>query len=130
MKFLIAFILCFFCVSFDTSAIYSVADHGISAKYAPSFTPKKPTYKERVVLKYLKLKAKAAKSDKKTRRFAIALAFLVVGIVLTVLARQSNQASPPNGFIGSSDGCLKAVLALLSFATSLVFLIIALTTSV
>ena len=128
MKFLIAFILCFFCNSFETAAIYSIAKDGIVTTYPTVGTPKKPTYKERVALKYLKLKA--AKSTKKTRIFVAAIIFLAIGIVLTLLARQANQAQPKNGFTGSNAGCLMAVLALVSYATSLVLFIVALIMSV
>jgi hypothetical protein len=129
MKFLIAFILCFFCNSFETAAIYNITKNGIVATYSTTVgAPEKPTYRERVALKYLKLKA--AKSTKKTRIFVAAIIFLALGIVLTLLARQSNQSQPKNGFTGSNAGCLMAVLALVSYATSLVLFIVALITSV
>jgi hypothetical protein len=128
MKFLIAFILCLFCNSFETVAIYRIANDGIVTTYPTVSTPKKPTYKERVALKYLKLKT--AKSTKKTRIFVAAIIFLAIGFVLTLLARQANQAQPKNGFTGSNAGCLMAVLALVSYATSLILFIVALIISV
>lgn len=128
MKLLIIFIFCFFCPSIETAAIYSVEKHGISAPYSPVFTPKKWAYKERVVIKYLQLKA--AKSKKKTRLFLASGIFLALAIGLTFAARKSNKSSPPNGFVGTNDGCLKAVFAILSFVTSIVLFIVALVTSV
>jgi hypothetical protein len=128
MKFLITFILCFFFNSFETAAIYEVGSQGISTTFPIVVTPKKLSFKERVALKYLQLKA--AKSKKKTRFFIAAVVFLFLGVFLTFSARQTNQASPPNGFTGSNEGCLKAVLALVSYATSLVLFIVALVTSV
>jgi hypothetical protein len=128
MKFVITFILCFCFNSYETAAIYEVGQHGVLTTHPTVTTPKKLTFKERVVLKYLKLKA--AKTTKKTRFFIAAIIFLAAGIFLTISARQSNQAVPRNGFTGSNEGCLKAVFALLSYATSLILFIVALVTSV
>jgi hypothetical protein len=128
MKLVIAFVLCFFCNSFETAAIYSVKNQGISTTYSPVFTPKKLSFKERVMLKYLKLKA--VKNKKKSRLFIASVIFLALAIGLTFAARKSNQSSPKNGFIGTNDGCLKAVFAILSFLTSVVLFIVALVTSV
>jgi hypothetical protein len=109
-------------------AISAVEHAGISTTYRPVFEPKKWTFKERVMQKYLKLKA--ARSQKKARLFIAAGIFLALAIVLTFAARKSNQSSPPNGFTGTNDGCLKAVLAILSFGISVVLFIVALVTSV
>jgi hypothetical protein len=128
MKFLIAFVLCFFCISFETSAVYSVEKQGIAASHTPVFTPERLTYKERVMQKYRQLKA--APVNRKKRLFIASAIFLLLGLGLTFAARKSNQASPPNGFIGTNDGCLKAVLALVSFATSIVLFVVALFASV
>jgi hypothetical protein len=128
MKLVIAFVLCFFCNSYETAAIYSVKNQGVFSTYPPTVVPKKLTFKERVMLKYLKLKA--SKSKKKTRLFVASAIFLALAIGLTFAARKSNQASPPNGFIGTNDGCLKAVFAILSFVSSIVLFVVALVTSV
>jgi hypothetical protein len=127
MKLIIAFILCFFCNTHQTP-IYSVQNEGIPTTHRPVFEPKKWSFKERVMQKYLKLKA--ARSQKKARLFIAAGIFLALAIVLTFAARKSNQSSPPNGFTGTNDGCLKAVFAILSFGTSIVLFIVALVTSV
>ncbi len=128
MKFLIAFILCLFCNSFETAAIYTVAKQDIATTYPTVILQKKLTYKERVVLKYLQLKA--AKPNKRTRFLIAAAILLAIGIGLTFAARQTNQSQPKNGFVPSNEGCLKTVLALVSYAASLVLFIVALATSV
>jgi hypothetical protein len=127
MKHLIVFILCLFCASFETSAIYSVDNQSItginpvsSSLNAPVFKPKKLSYKQRVVLKYLKYKEKAS-TNKAARGFLVAgVIFLIVGVV--ALVSSQNQPSDLNGL---SNGCLGAFLGIGALIVSAVMFIAA-----
>jgi hypothetical protein len=126
MKYVVVFIFCLFCNSFETSAIYSTEKQIVFTPHSTILTPKKLPYKERVALKYLKLKEK---SSKKMRYLLAAAIFLAIAIGLTIAARKSNASVPKNGFTGSNDGCLKGVLALVSFVTSVVLFVVAIVAS-
>ena len=123
MKIFIAFIVCFFCSTVEMSAIYGVEKQGVSMPQAVVSTPKKLTYKERVALKYLKFKAKVAKTYQATRGFAVAAAlFLIIGIVLTASSNRSNQSG---GIVDKGEGCLTSLLAIVAFVISGVLFIAA-----
>jgi hypothetical protein len=122
MKFFIAFILCLFCTSFNTSAIYSVDNQGITSINTVVPSPKKLSYKERVTLKYLKFKVKAT-TNKAARGFLVAaIIFLIIGIIATFSGRRSTQSMPLDNV---ADGCLSVVIGIVSLIISGVMFIAA-----
>lgn len=122
MKFFIAFILCLFCTSFNTSAIYSVDNQGITSINTAVSSPKKLSYKERVALKYLKYKAKVTQ-NKATRGFlAAGVIFLILGVVFIGLSRDFNQSG---NLPDAADGCLTGILGIVSVIISAVMFIVA-----
>jgi hypothetical protein len=125
MKFLIAFALCFFCVSYEASAIYSVEKQGIlmpnstrSMSNSDVPTIQKQRYKERVLLKYRQFKSKVI-DNKWVRRFLKGgIVLLILGLALIIpfnrLTSANSTANPTvNQAIGIGVGYLLGIASLI-----------------
>ena len=117
MKYLLLFMFCISLSSFETSSHY--VQNQVVLSNNNTITREKLSYKQRVMVKYLKLKARIVK-HKTTVAVIVGAFFLVLGIGFI---RISNTKK------GCLGGLLEALIGLASLCISLIAFIIALVTS-
>jgi hypothetical protein len=140
MKYLLAFML-FLCGTSEASAIYSVHRHGnfvvnsaVSSSANLVISPtKKLSYKKRVMLNYVKLKAKLkAKLSDEALTFVITGAiFLLLGVVILAKgSNNNNNNSTPQGGVGNESSAIATVLGVVLVAAGIICFLVALIDSI
>ncbi len=132
MKYFIPFILFFLTNCLVPKTVSATVNAKNSVTHTRITTPKKLTYKERVVLNYATLKAKF-----KAKLSDLALTFVITGAILlllgvVILARGNKKSnnSTPQGGVGNESAALATVLGVVMVVAGILCFLIALIDSI
>ena len=119
MKYLLLFMFCISLSSFETSSHF--VQNQVVLRNNNTITREKLSYKQRVMVKYLKLKARYIGHNRGKVLLILGGIFLVLGLVL--ISAAPNSANPANGCLGYVVGivclCISGAAFIQALITSL-----------